>query len=44
MWAPQEWQRPADGLPYFTDASGVQVYAAPPSGARTPSPEASPSA
>jgi hypothetical protein len=40
MWAPHEWQRPADGLPYFTDASGVQVYAAPPSGGRAPSPEA----
>lgn len=40
MWAPHEWQRPADGLPYFTDATGVQVYAAPPATGSTPSPEA----
>ncbi len=40
MWAPHEWQRPADGLPYFIDATGVQVYAAPPATGRTPSPEA----
>ena len=40
MWAPHEWQRPADGLPYFVDASGVQVYAAPPATGGTPSPEA----